>query len=232
MKFKSVLLATVLSFAVPVTAFAQGIPTFDSSNFANMLKQLEHQMTQIKTMTDQLNQAKAIFDQAKGLKDSFNQLTNIGDLASALKNPDITKLLPDDFKKVETALKDLISGNASKYDHYSTPGNDFYAQELKRQKKETYSDMAVGEAVYTTAGKRVTALEELRDKVKTASTPKEVMDLQARISAESALLQNEVLRMQGLAMVADARNRVDDSRAAEDFRKRVDEMGTARVRTQ
>ncbi|WP_424938687.1 type IV secretion system protein [Agrobacterium pusense] len=53
------------------------------------------------------------------------------------------------------------------------------------------------------------------------------MELQARIQAESAILQNEVLRMQGVAMIQEARNRVDEQRVEERRAERRDQMKAA-----
>ncbi|KPH79457.1 type IV secretion system protein, partial [Bosea vaviloviae] len=61
----------------------------------------------------------------------------------------------------------------------------------------------------------------------TAKDAKNVLDLSARIQAEQAILQNEVLRMQGLAMVQQARGEMDGQRAEERRRQLVDEMKAA-----
>jgi type IV secretion system protein VirB5 len=70
-------------------------------------------------------------------------------------------------------------------------------------------------------------LEELRQKITGSKDAKDVLDLSARIQAEQALLQNEVLRMQGLAMVQQARGDMDGQRQKERERQLVDEMKAA-----
>lgn len=228
-------LVTCFVLATPVPSMAWEV-VYDPTQAANVARQIQQGLEQIEKLKQQLDTAKSQLDQLTNLKDSFNQLTDIGDLASALKDPNVTKYLPQNFSDYSGALNGLLQGNydgfANQYDHYeaksTSPGNEFYYEELKRQKKETYTDMSVGQAVYDTGGKRISELESLRDRVKTAKTPKEVMDLQARITAETALLQNEVLRMQGLAMVQEARNRVDDQRKRENFSKFVEDAKAAR----
>ena len=54
-----------------------------------------------------------------------------------------------------------------------------------------------------------------------------MLDLSARLQAEQALLQNDVLRMQGLAMVQQARIDMDVEREREKRRQMVDEMKAA-----
>lgn len=67
----------------------------------------------------------------------------------------------------------------------------------------------------------------MRQQISSASDAKDIADLQARIQAESAFLQTDLLRMQGLQMVQQAQAQVEDQRKAEDWRKRIDTMNTA-----
>ncbi|MGG6498974.1 UNVERIFIED_CONTAM: type IV secretion system protein, partial [Bacteroidetes bacterium 56_B9] len=71
------------------------------------------------------------------------------------------------------------------------------------------------------------ALEELRARISSATDAKEVLDLSARLQAEQALLQNDVLRMQGLAMIQQARVDMDEQREREKQRQLVDEIKAA-----
>jgi type IV secretion system protein VirB5 len=206
---------------------------YDPTQAYNMAQQLRQNLQQIEQLKQQLDTARQQLSQLQDLQKSFNQITSIGDLASSLKDPSVTQYLPPEFKQYSGALNDLLKGNVSQfakqYDYYEAqrPGEDFYQQELKREKNDTYTDMSVGQAVYDAANKRVAGLEALRDKLKTAESPKEVMDLQARIAAESTLIQNEMQMMNGLAMVQAARNRVDEQRSKEQYNKFIDEARAA-----
>ncbi|MFX6226162.1 type IV secretion system protein, partial [Acinetobacter baumannii] len=78
-----------------------------------------------------------------------------------------------------------------------------------------------------TASQRIDALEELRTRISSATDVKEILDLSARLQAEQALLQNDVLRMQGLAMIQQARVDMDGQREREKQRQLVDEIKAA-----
>lgn len=220
--------AVGLSVASPLAANAQGISVIDATAIAKHLEQIGE-------LQKQLAEAKKIYDTANQLKESMNGITDIKDLAGLLNNRDFQQYLPQEYSQYSGAVNDLINGKvdgfAQKYDYYKREGNnsanDFYYNELNRRKGETYQDMAVGEAVYDQASKRAEGLNELKGKLETASTPKEVLDLQARISAESALLQNDINRMQGLAMIQDARNRVDEQREDEKIEQMDDQISEA-----
>lgn len=221
-------LAAGLALAAGHSAQAQGIPVIDNTAIAQHIQQLAE-------LRSQLEQAKAIYDKAAELHESFNQITDMGDLAGLLNDPSFQQYLPQEFSQYADAVDGLLQGNieglASQYDYYSregaSPANDFYYQELQRRRGETYQDMAVGEVVYDQASQRLEELNQFKDALSTASTPKEVMDLQARIQTESAILQNEVLRMQGLAMIQDARNRVDEQREDEHIEEMNDQIRAA-----
>ncbi|OYR19638.1 type IV secretion system family protein [Brucella grignonensis] len=87
--------------------------------------------------------------------------------------------------------------------------------------------MSLGQQIYDAATKRIEGIDQLRQQISSASDAKDIADLQARIQAESAFLQTDLLRMQGLQMVQQAQAQVEDQRKAEDWRKRIDTMNTA-----
>lgn len=229
---KNTLRGAVLGIAlVGVSApavMAQGIPVIDATAIVRWGQQLQQ-------MQAQLDQARSIYDEAKNLGDSFNQITDVSELGGLLNDRQFQQQLPPEYARTADAVNGLLQGNidgfADQYDYYqnegATPANAFYQQELQRRKGETYQDMAVGEVVYNQASQRLNGLNELRDRLSRATTPKETMDLQARLQAESTILQNEVLRMQGLAMIQEARNRVDDQRLEERSQERRDGIKAA-----
>ncbi|WP_349956707.1 P-type DNA transfer protein VirB5 [Rhizobium sp. ZPR3] len=207
---------------------AQGIPVIDQTAIA---KQIES-ITQLKSQLDALNQQ---LQQAQQLYGSLNKLTNMADVASLLNDPAIRKALPGDFSAVESLLKGSGSGAigdaASKFltdnSTYKTSANDFYAQELSRLQNKNAGQMSLGQQIYDAATKRIDGIDQLRRQISSASDAKDIADLQARLQAETAFLQTDMLRMQGLQMMQQAEVQVDEQRRAEDWRKRMDTMGAA-----
>ncbi|CCF00740.1 Type IV secretion system protein virB5 (plasmid) [Sinorhizobium fredii HH103] len=209
-------------------AAGQGIPVIDQTAIA---KQIES-IAQLKSQLDALNQQ---IDQAQQLYGSLNKLTDMADVASVLNDPTIRKALPADFN----AIADLFKGNgtgvlndsASKFlegnSTYRTSADDFYAQELSRIQAKNAGQMSLGQQIYDTATKRIDGIDQLRERISTASDAKDIADLQARLQAEQAFLQTDVLRMEGLRMVQQAQVQVDEQRRAEDWRQRMDAMGAA-----
>jgi type IV secretion system protein VirB5 len=209
-------------------ADAQGIPVIDQAAIA---KQIES-IIQLKSQLDALNRQ---IQQAQQLYGSLNKLTNMADIAGVLNDPSIRKALPEDFSTIERLLKGSGSGAlgdaASKFlsdnSTYKTSANDFYAQELSRVQNRNAGQMSLGQQIYDAATKRIDGIDQLRQQISSASDAKDIADLQARLQAETAFLQTDVLRMQGLQMVQQAERQIDEQRKAEDWRKRMDAMGAA-----
>ncbi|MGM4984724.1 P-type DNA transfer protein VirB5 [Rhizobium sp. SG570] len=209
-------------------ADAQGIPVIDQAAIA---KQIES-IIQLKSQLDALNRQ---IQQAEQLYGSLNKLTNMADIAGVLNDPSIRKALPEDFSTIERLLKGSGSGAlgdaASKFlsnnSTYKTSANDFYAQELSRVQNRNAGQMSLGQQIYDAATKRIDGIDQLRQQISSASDAKDIADLQARLQAETAFLQTDVLRMQGLQMVQQAERQIDEQRKAEDWRKRMDAMGAA-----
>lgn len=220
------LLASAFLLAPAMLASAQGIPVIDQTAIA---KQIES-ITQLKSQLDALNQQ---LQQAQQLYGSLNKITNMADVATLLNDPSIRKALPQDFTAIEALLKGSGAGafgsSALKFlqdnSAYRTDADDFYAQELSRLQNQNAGQMSLGQQIYDAATKRIDGIDELRQKISGAADAKDIADLQARLQAETAFLQTDVLRMEGLQMVQQAQVQVDDQRKAEDWRKRMDTMG-------
>ncbi|MEJ5021164.1 P-type DNA transfer protein VirB5 [Ochrobactrum vermis] len=210
------------------TAAGEGIPVIDRTS---ILKHIES-ITQLKSQLDALHQQ---IEQAQQLYGSLNKLTNMADVAGVLNDPAIRKALPPDFEAIEKLFKGNGSGaigqSASKFlegnSSYRTDADDFYAKELSRAQNNNAGQMSLGQQVYDAATKRIDGIDELREKISSAGDAKEIADLQARLQAEQAFLQTDVLRMEGLQMLQRAQTRVDGQRKAEDWRKRMDSMKAA-----
>ena len=217
----------VLALAAgPVSAFDI---VYDPTAVAKLVDQVQQMEKQLTALNDQLTQATRLYD-------SFNKLTNAGDVAGLLNSTQFRKYLPAEFSQIESLVNGSGSGTfASSLDSYLTqnrvytanPGNTFYATELDRIARQTGTSHSIGQAVYDTAAKRVDELDKLRQQIGQARDVKDVLDLSARVQVESTLLQNDVLRMQGLAMVQRAQSDMNGQRERERGRQLIDEMKAA-----
>ena len=222
----TITLALALATAGPARAFDL---VYDPTAVAKLVEQARQMERQIATLTDQLAEAKRLYD-------SFNKITDAGEIAGLLNTPALRKTLPAEFSQIESLIEGSGSGSfaeslngylAKSRVYTANAGNDFYAAELERIARRTGTEHTLGQAVYDAAAKRVDQLDLLRRQVGQARDAKDVADLSARLQAESALLQNDVLRLQGLAMIQRAQRDMDAQRERERGRQLVDEMKAA-----
>lgn len=226
-RLHGVLLSAVLMLAAE-GASGQGIPVNDQAAIAKQIESIAQLKSQLDALNEQIGQARQLYG-------SLNKLTDMADVAEVLNDPAIRKALPFDFAAIEGLLKGNGTGvfgdSASRFlegnSTYRTDADDFYAQELSRLQNKNAGQMSLGEQIYDAATKRINGIDQLRGKISTAGDAKEIADLQARLQAEQAFLQTDVLRMEGLRMVQQAQNQVDEQRKAEDWRQRMDNMKAA-----
>lgn len=226
-RLHGVLLSAVLMLAAE-GASGQGIPVNDQAAIAKQIESIAQLKSQLDALNEQIGQARQLYG-------SLNKLTDMADVAEVLNDPAIRKALPSDFAAIEGLLKGNGTGvfgdSASRFlegnSTYRTDADDFYAQELSRLQNKNAGQMSLGEQIYDAATKRIDGIDQLRGKISTAGDAKEIADLQARLQAEQAFLQTDVLRMEGLKMVQQAQNQVDEQRKAEDWRQRMDNMKAA-----
>ncbi|WP_332304932.1 P-type DNA transfer protein VirB5 [Rhizobium sp. GR12] len=226
-RLHGVLLTAVLILSTEGAA-GQGIPVNDQAAIAKQIESIAQLKSQLDALNTQIGKAEQLYG-------SLNKLTDMADVASVLNDPAIRKALPSDFAAVEGLLKGNGTGvsgaSASKFlegnSTYRTDADDFYAKELSRIQDRNAGQMSLGQQIFDAATKRIDGIDQLREKISTAGDAKEVADLQARLQAEQAFLQTDALRMEGLRMVQQAQNQVDEQRKAEDWRQRMDAMKAA-----
>ena len=212
---------SILSIAVTLTAMT-AVPAhaqqvvYDPTSFAQMVKDA-------RTAIEQLDSLKAQVQQGQELFASLNELSNVNAIAERLGLPEIRNPLPDMATLRSAADGDLsaLGELAERADairretRVYTPDAPSAADALERSGARTARDLAIGETVDRAATDRLEGLETLRRALDTAPNARAVMDLNARLAAEQALIQNEQVRLQGLALTQAAEARLEDQRARE-----------------
>ena len=209
--------AAALTLSLSTTAHAQGVPVVDTTAIANAKVEFVKEIAQ---MVEELEQAKALYA-------SINGLTDMDSIVSALNSPDVRELLGPDAMQIasdfDIDLNDLgdLAGKAqdaadfSALDGANIDADDFYQSELNRIRNQSARDTAVGDRIVSLSDDRLAGLEQLRSKIGSVSTQKEVDALNARIAVEQAMLQNDTNRIQGLAMLQQAQAKVEEQRQTE-----------------
>ncbi len=200
---------------VPVTGFAQGIPVIDGANLAQSRANVVRVIAEA---------AKRLAE-AKRLYDSVNGVTSMDEIAGLLNDSEVRELLGPDFMSVSNSLSGSLNDlgtlrqEAQRLADFTDVtldeviAQDFYQKEIERISNMTARDAAVGDRIVSVADDRLAGLDNLRQAISSASTQKEIDALNARIGVEMAMLQNDTNRILGLAMLQNAQEDLNLSRA-------------------
>lgn len=216
--------ALALMGSAPARAFGLDIVS-DPGAYARFASELQELQRHYQTLQQQLNQSKQLYD-------GLNKLTNVNSIASVLNNPALRQYLPPEVRDTSRLLNGSLSDlgsigsratairNANRLFTPPTFGlsasEKYYQDALVKSGDHAARDIALGESAFTTATQRQAGLDELRLQLNKASTAKEVMDLQARIAAEQALINNDQMQLQGLTMMQEAERRMAEQRDREE----------------
>lgn len=230
-----------LLLSASVTALAAaGVAPSAQAQFAVIdWTAIVYQIQQLEAAAQQLQSLQSQLTQAQQLYGSLNKLTNMGDIAGLLNNPAIRKALPPDFNAVEGLLTGNGSGASGSSAQtfkdanavYQTPGNDFYAGELKQRANQNAGTQSLAQQMYDAATARIDGIDQLRQQIASSGDPKTTMDLQARLQSETAFMQADTVRMQALRMVQQAQLDVAKQRQDEQWRQRLDTLGSTSTST-
>ena len=188
---------------VPVTDIALNTQT-QTNQMANLAKYVE-MIAQYKTQIAQLKQQ----------YDSLNGMRNLGQVFdnSAFKNylptewQDVYSRMQNGGYKGLTGTAALIKDANQLFDTCKTKtGADKTLCE--RAASKAAQDKAFADEAFDKAKDRLSQIEQLMAAINGTADPKAIAELQARISAEGAAIQNEQTKMQLFALASQAEDRL------------------------
>ena len=216
MKALPTVLIVALLTAGGAPAAAQMV-VHDPTNSRSLIQQAQ-------TALSQLNELKTQVIEAKRLYDGFNTASHAGTFAKTLNAPELRAFVPEIDAYIAAAQGDLaalgmIGRQAAKIRAdarlYTAPPDDPRGHDLERAGDRAARDLAMGRAAAAAGATRLTGLQELAAALDGAPNVRAVVDLQARIAAEQAMIANDQMRLQGLAMAQAAEERLQTQRDRE-----------------
>lgn len=211
--------AALFAFSAPSISQAQQV-VHDPAAFAQMIQDARNSLEQLRSLQAQIEQGEALLD-------SLNDASGVNALARELGLPQVRNPLPD-LRELRAAAEGDLTALGELADRAAairrdtridgsapTAADDFYREALERSGARTARDLALAEAINQSSDRRRDGLEQLRSALDTAPNARAVLDLEARISAEQALIQNEQIRLQGLTLTQAAEARLEEQRARE-----------------
>jgi type IV secretion system protein VirB5 len=210
-------LGAIVALSLAGSARAQTI-VYDPTNYAKMVQQAETALQQLQQLQQQVSNGQTLLA-------SLNTNSNANGLATILSQPAVRVFLPDTNAYVAAgqggnlrqlgALSTSAQSIRSQNRLYTPTAGDGIAADIEAEGDRAARDLAVSQAIGTTAQTRLTGLQSLQTSLSTATDARAVLDLQARIQVEQAMIANDQMRLQGLAMTQAAEARVQQQRDRE-----------------
>ncbi len=223
MKIRVMALCAAAAFAAPMTlsspAAAQGLAVHDN---ANLLQQVQA----VKQALQVVAQGKAQIAEAQKLYQDLNKLTDIPRLAQQLKTDALRQLNTStgSLKGFGTGNLDVVGAARGKADsvyrgllaQLGVGGSEQSRAAFDLNARNIGIQAGLAENIGAAVTSRTQGLEQLRGRLASAGTSKEVADLTARLNLESASMQNDQLRLQAIALqqAAQVRERAASGQAA------------------
>jgi type IV secretion system protein VirB5 len=191
-------LAAVLLLLFALVAKAN-YPVFDASNFAKMVETVEMLQRELAE-----------------LRATYNAVSGTRNLGAILYNPALRQYLPDDWRGIYDAAAAGgyagLSGNIQTIAQAERLPGTVEAQMdavRARSTRAAQTNKAVALNAYEGEKARLTEIEGLMQRVNGTSDMKGVAEIQARIGAEQAVIANEATKLQLVAMLQQAEERLE-----------------------
>ena len=219
MKPRLRLAAIALSIFVPLASFsttsqAQGIPVIDIANLIQTITQVLNDVTKI---ANQVEQIEALQSQLA----SINGMRNLGNVfdSSALKN-----YVPANAYNMVNAVDTGGYGGLTSTSKTLRDAQMIYncmdragsaRTDCQALLAQPYQQKGLLQDAMTAASGRLEQIKSLMTQINGTSDQKAVLEIQARIGAENAMLQHEMSQVQMLTGMADSEERIARSRDRE-----------------
>lgn len=198
-----------------ISAFA-GIPVIDGVQIS------EHRMAQIEKMAKWVEQHAQMamqianqVEQIEQLKRELESMTGSRALGRIMNDPALKNYLPDGWEDAYNAVKDGgyggLSGTAEAiydanriFDSCAFINDDEERLVCEARAVKPSQDKGFALDAYDMAIDRISQIEDLMGEINNTTDPKSIAELQARIGAEQANIQNEQAKLQLYMMVTEA----------------------------
>lgn len=219
------LMCSQQSFAqIPVTITTQ--VTDSPMTVAEFASNTTRWAQQVQQMTSQIDQ----------MKQQYSALTGSRGLGRVFDDPQLRDYLPQDWQAVYDAVKrggySGLNGRAGSiyadnkvFDSCESLIQDQQRNACRAQAVKPSQDKAFALEAYDQAEARLRQIDQLMGQINQTQDPKGIAELQGRIAAEQAMIQNEQTKLQMFQMVAEAEGKIQEQRQRELNAQVLDKRG-------
>jgi type IV secretion system protein VirB5 len=205
-----ILIASVLCAGLGSRPAAAQIPVTDIAALAQLITQFQTIESQLLTAQQQLTETQSTLQSMSGTRGMQNLLSGT-----------TRNYLPSDWAELSAALNDtgtaygalerevqgLMRQNAVLTDAQVASLTPAQRALVETGRQDAAGLEGLSRQALANTSQRFASIEQLIQAIGTASDQKAILDLQARIGAETGMLQNEASKLQSLYQVTDAQER-------------------------
>ena len=239
--------ATALTVSVPATDATANVVTCD--NCALLTTQMQQYMSQIQEagqqlqqLTQQYNEAVLQYQQLVNTYNTFTHITNLAGAVGALAQLGIQNPLPvnpwavqqlfsggsiNGISGISPSINGLYNQNWSANHVYTPTGNTWYSQQLQINANGIAGIQSIAQRLYQSMAQRMPLMQQLESRLATASDPKTVMDLQARLQYEQSVIQSQQAQAQTLGTMASTQFQSEQQQLQEKRQQDIDAVMAA-----
>ncbi|WP_460274746.1 type IV secretion system protein [Celeribacter sp. ULVN23_4] len=245
--------STVATCALLVTSpvSAQGVPTVDTRNIAQEIRQLQQMLEDFGIQTDQLDtlleQLDLVQQQLDTLNETYAALTGATDIIEMAMGGDLDGLLDQEFGDLLGTIRQIQSGDFSGLIGNAAPqmeGRMTQALEDAGFDQDSLSDMAssgnpgaeriasqastgavmsaAAENSYEEAAQSLKRVEQLVSLIPDMETLKEAVDHNTRVTAELAIAMTRMWELEAIQTVSAGQSGVVDAATLAEERRYMD----------
>lgn len=176
-------------------------------------------INQIQTMAQWAKQYENMIQQINHLKSQYNAITGVRNLGQILNDPSLRSYLPDEWAGIYSKVTSgsLVGLSSSAKAIALAEGFGTATGARKRQQDVLASNKAMTMAAYDASLKRLQNINSLMEQANAQSDMKGAADLANRMAAENAMIQNEQTRLNLLAQLQVAEEKLAADQRAREF---------------
>jgi len=166
---------------------------------------------------------------------NYDTITGDRGLGEIFNNPEYSQYLPEDWQTVYNALSNgsgglTESGNAvfdltHVYNHCTNLELEALVAACNSELRRGAQTKAFIQEAYETATSRMQQIDSLMKKIKSAQDPKAIAELQARIAAEQAQIENEKIKTELFGLMINTQEELTQQRLSEINTKQFSSTG-------
>ena len=234
----------LFGFGLTSPAAHAQIPVTDLGSIQQQIMQYGQQLLQYARQGEQLAREAQLVETQATMLENFVHDPSLGAAMGLMGAVGVRNPLPVNPYAVQSllngsggisgslgALGSLANGSYSTNHYYSSPDDRWITRETNARNYSNAGGQGIGMQMLQQIADHIPVMQTLRDKLNTASSPKDVQDAQAALQTEQLWATNTSSQLQAASLMYAAQRNASDDRQNEQLNEAIDQaLDQARAR--